>query len=378
MCQSEVEAVGEQPGHEDPPVGHDLAGPQVGEDVGEACPAVHLGQQVGDPHPRQQAVEAHGQGLGLRRRRFGKGGDLQHALVERHVGQQAALRLGVGRGQALVQHGPVLRNEMVKVDVDRDRQGAVAPHLRQGGRGDEAVLEGPVLPAARHPNVAGAQPITQFRQHAQLIIAPVDGAARQDMAHPAWPDESRRRRCRQGRGAGAVDHAQNLDGAQKRGGGRNALEGERLQERRRPTAHPGVMLAQHLQGVELLAARQRFGLRHARAEPLPRDHRGDRREGVPLVIVGVNQGGTDLGVETHLVVDGASVGLEGPGMPALGLAKHRPDQPVEEIDGLVGQAGAEIQRDGHQSGVAALPLQAGEMLHRGSAGLAGQLGQACL
>jgi hypothetical protein len=154
--QAEVEAVGEQPGHEDPPVDHGLAAPQVGEVVGEACPAVHLGQQVGDPHPRQQAVEARRQGFGLRRRRFGDGGDLQHALVERHVGQQVALRLGIGRSQPLVQHGPVLRNETVEVDVDRDRQGAVASHFRQGGRGDEAVLEGAVLPAARHPHVAGA------------------------------------------------------------------------------------------------------------------------------------------------------------------------------------------------------------------------------
>ncbi len=138
------------------------------------------------------------------------------------------------------------------------------------------------------------------------------------------------------------------------------------------------MLAQHLEGIELLVARQRLGLRDAGAEPLPRDHRGDGREGVPLAIVGTDQGGADLGEKAHLVIDGAPVGLESPGMVAFGLAKHRPDQPVEEIDGLVGQAGAKVQRDGHQRGVAALPLQAGEVLHGGSASLAGQVGQAPL
>jgi hypothetical protein len=32
---------------------------------------------------------------------------------------------------------------------------------------------------------------------------------------------------------------------------------------------------------------------------------------------------------------GAAIGLEGAGVQPLGLAKHRPDEPVEQIDGLV-------------------------------------------
>ena len=53
-----------------------------------------------------------------------------------------------------------------------------------------------------------------------------------------------------------------------------------------------------------------------------------------------DQGGADVRVEADLLVDGAAVGLEGAGVPAFGLAEHHSDQPVKQIDGLVGQAGA--------------------------------------
>ena len=35
-------------------------------------------------------------------------------------------------------------------------------------------------------------------------------------------------------------------------------------------------------------------------------------------------------------------------MPSFGFAEHRPDQPVEQIDGLVSQIGGEIESDGDQ------------------------------
>jgi hypothetical protein len=56
-----------------------------------------------------------------------------------------------------------------------------------------------------------------------------------------------------------------------------------------------------------------------------------------------DQSGTDTGVETDLLVDGAAVGLEGTGMPLVGFTEHRPDQSVEQVDCLVRQAGGEIE-----------------------------------
>jgi hypothetical protein len=65
-------------------------------------------------------------------------------------------------------------------------------------------------------------------------------------------------------------------------------------------------------------------------------------------------------------------------MPALGLAEHRADQAVEQVDGLVGQAGAEIQGGGDQCRLPTLPLIACNMLDRGAARLARELSQARL
>ena len=138
------------------------------------------------------------------------------------------------------------------------------------------------------------------------------------------------------------------------------------------------MLAELLVGIELFRPRQRLGLRDGRAEPLPRDHRGDRVKGVLLVVAGGDQRGADARVKTDFLVDGAGIGLEGAGMAPLGFAEHRADQAVEQIDGLVRQAGGEVEGDGDQRRMPALPLVAGDMLHRGAASLAGKLGKARL
>ena len=107
--QAEIEPVGEQAGHQDARVGGGLAGAQMGEAVGEQRPARHLGQQVGDADARQHRVEAGGERLGLRRRRFLDRRDLQHALVERDVGQQAVLRLAHRPPSAAHREGPAAR-----------------------------------------------------------------------------------------------------------------------------------------------------------------------------------------------------------------------------------------------------------------------------
>ena len=65
-------------------------------------------------------------------------------------------------------------------------------------------------------------------------------------------------------------------------------------------------------------------------------------------------------------------------MPPLGLAKHRPDEPIKQIDGLVRQAGDQVEGNSDQGGMAALTLVAGDMLRRGTARLADELGKAGL
>ena len=103
-----------------------------------------------------------------------------------------------------------------------------------------------------------------------------------------------------------------------------------------------MALAQSLVGVELLGPRQCLGFRDARTKALPRDHGRNGAERVLLGLMGGDQGRADARVETNLLIDGSGVTLKGSGVSPLGLAKHRADQTIKHIDGLVGQTGANV------------------------------------
>src|ERR1700722_18823551 len=112
-------------------------------------------------------------------------------------------------------------------------------------------------------------------------MAPVDRATRQDVWRPALPYETGGSIFGQV-GPGAVRAAQHPNRAHERGAGGHSLELERVQEGGRPATDPGIVLAELLERVELLRTRQRLGLRDRAAEPLPRDHGGNRAVGVLL------------------------------------------------------------------------------------------------
>jgi hypothetical protein len=61
-------------------------------------------------------------------------------------------------------------------------------------------------------------------------------------------------------------------------------------------------------------------------------------------------------------------------MARLGLAEHRADQPIEKVDRLVREAGAQIERDRDQRGLTALAFIACDMLRRSASSFAGELG----
>ena len=60
-------------------------------------------------------------------------------------------------------------------------------------------------------------------------------------------------------------------------------------------------------------------------------------------------------------------------MSLVGFAEHHPDQPVEQIDGLIRQAAREIEGNGNQGGVPPLALIARDMARRGAAGFTSKL-----
>ena len=195
------------------------------------------------------------------------------------------------------------------------------------------------MPTAGNPHVAGAQPISQFGQHAKFVITSVDDAAGQNMRRPALPDESGRSRFRQSRLARAIRLAQNLDGSHERSGSRRAFEFERIEEGGRPAPNADIALAEPLIGVEFLGSRQRLRFRDARAEALPGNHRRNCPEGVMLGFARGDQGGANARIETDFLVDCFGVGLKGAGLPPLGLEEHRADQTIEQVEGVIGQSG---------------------------------------
>ena len=200
------------------------------------------------------------------------------------------------------------------------------------------------MSAAGHPHVAGVQFVPRFGQDAKFVIPSVDDAAAgQNMRRPTLPDEPGRSRSRQSRLARAICLAQNLDGSHERGGSRHTFEFERFEEGGRPAPNADIALAEPLIGVELLWPRQRLRLRDSRAETLPGNHRCNCPEGVMLGFARGDQGGANARIETDFLVDGFGVGLKGAGLPPLGLAEHRADQTIEQVDGAVSQTGGKIR-----------------------------------
>lgn len=54
--QAEIEAIGQQPRHQNPGISGGFARPQMGEAVREASPAGHFRQQVSDPDAGQRGM----------------------------------------------------------------------------------------------------------------------------------------------------------------------------------------------------------------------------------------------------------------------------------------------------------------------------------
>jgi hypothetical protein len=138
------------------------------------------------------------------------------------------------------------------------------------------------------------------------------------------------------------------------------------------------VLAKVLEGVKFFRPGQCFSFCNGFTEALPWDHAMDGSKRVLLVRPGSDQSGSDARVEANLLVDGTGIRLEGTSMPSFGLAEDPADQAVEKIDRLVGQAGGEIQGDGHKCRMPALPLETSDMLNGGFVSLACELAQACL
>ena len=138
------------------------------------------------------------------------------------------------------------------------------------------------------------------------------------------------------------------------------------------------MLAQHLERIKLFGSRKRLGFGHGFTEPLPWNDRPDRLERVLSTLAGGDQRGADLGIEADLFVNRPAISPKSAGMARLGLAERRSHEPIEKIDRLIREVGAQIERDRDERGLTALAFIACDMLGRRASSFAGELGQARL
>lgn len=96
-------------------------------------------------------------------------------------------------------------------------------------------------------------------------------------------------------------------------------------------------------------------------------------EGVSPGFPGFEQRVTEFGQQAHLVIQGPGVGVQIGGSAPLGPPEHPPDQPVEETDGLVGEAGERVEHRHDQDSVPAERAERPEVLSGQAASLAGEL-----
>ena len=91
---------------------------------------------------------------------------------------------------------------------------AVNSHVPRGLGGQQVVLEGPIIAAARDPDVAAPQPVAERGEDRRFVEPPVCRAVREDQPAPLRRQERRRRPFGQRAGAVAVHRPEKFDGGQ--------------------------------------------------------------------------------------------------------------------------------------------------------------------
>ena len=212
----------------------------------------------------------------------------------------------------------------------------------QPGEGrDELVLDGPPLPAALDPDVAGAQPVAQREQGRDLPGAPSAAPGRRPAPRRARPGgESGRQAASATFGRRCVDVAQQP----RRRAGSPAAAGTARSGRRRGTAGPSRCSTGQARaasaGRSVLSGRApgaRLRRRSRPASPSRRRLRPLRPRSAPLSLASISAV-AELGEQAHLVVDRPRVAQDRASSRASARRNMRADGTVEQGDAVVGQA----------------------------------------
>ena len=137
--------------------------------TGKAGPIVHFEEQLGDFQVGQQPVRSAHQRVGFRRHSAVEGGELEARTADGRIRQLVLRREPFHRLQLALQHGRPRLQEPLTVGLHRQAQCLLLTLCRETRRRQEVLLEVFELARAPYPDIAGAQRILEFREHAQLV-----------------------------------------------------------------------------------------------------------------------------------------------------------------------------------------------------------------
>ena len=171
---------------------------------------------------------------------------------------------------------------------------------------------------------------------------------------------------------------QHFDGIKHVLGGGRSPQLERGEESRRVPAQRGVALANAVQEIEVIGLGELLCLGDALGESVPGHDGLDGGERIAARLLGVDQRLTYAPVQAHLGVDRLAGCLELLLMFVLGRVEQLAQDAVMQVDDFVGDGGHALNSERHQSGVATLRLELGQVGGRHLAALAGNLEQPVL
>src|ERR1700730_2881401 len=125
-------------------------------------------------------------------------------------------------------------------------------HFEGGGR-NQIRFKIPVLTTTRHPDISGAQPVTQFRERAQFIEVPIHSAGCKHMGSPPRFHETGRHVLGQRTLPAGIEIAEQIESLQQLVRSRRGMEFKMREKERRELTHATVSLVDRFAaGVELL------------------------------------------------------------------------------------------------------------------------------
>ena len=255
--QSQVGGAGENRGEERDRIGVDAPGAQIGKRVEEPREGVHIPQQIGDPDARHQRIDRAVEAFARRRRERVVRRDFEAALLEPDAVEATGHQLRAHFAQPVVEPLAPACEPGRPVGV----QCAVAQDALCVVQGHEIGVESTVVLAACHPDVAGAQPVTQRGDHRRFVDAPLGCGVVQDDRSPVLARKRHRDDVGEGAFARAVELPEERHGGLQVVAGGGGVELEGVQERRREAAQLCVALGRQRQRVLRGQISQRGDLR---------------------------------------------------------------------------------------------------------------------